>query len=231
MEKLPRHPVLGIIYNWHDPIIRFTPAAPVCIRTPELARAVLRIILTPLIALIEARIAAALNQLLGMMQEWRDGTLAAPPPERPCVTRQTAPRPYSARPAQAPSWLDALFALAMSDEPASESRPHASTASASRPSPNPRLSPVQPEPSVAVFAPPLAPKMRKRRQLPGATGQRPYARRPVLIPAAGRRPEFAQSASGRHVASDPPLRPPDIQKSATRAFALACLFHFCIKIN
>jgi hypothetical protein len=47
MEKLPRHPALGVIYNWHDPIIRFTPAAPVCIRTPELARAVLRIILTP----------------------------------------------------------------------------------------------------------------------------------------------------------------------------------------
>ncbi len=207
------------------------PAAPACIRTPELARAVLRIILAPLIALIEARIAAALNQLLGLMQQWRDGTLPAPPPERPYVPRQTAPRPYSAPPAQAASWLDALFALAMSDEPASESRPHASTASASRPSPNPRVSPVQPEPSVTVFAPPLAPTMRKRRQLPGSTGQRPYARRPVLIPAAGLRPEFAQPASGQHVSSDPPLRPPDLQKSAPRAVVFACLFHFEIKIN
>lgn len=25
MEKLPRHPALGVIYNWHDSIIRFTP--------------------------------------------------------------------------------------------------------------------------------------------------------------------------------------------------------------
>ncbi len=40
----------------------------------------LRIILAPLIALVEARIAAVLNQLLGLMQQWRDGTLPPPPP-------------------------------------------------------------------------------------------------------------------------------------------------------
>ena len=58
----------------------FPPASPACVRTPELARAVLRIILGPLVTLVKARIAAALNQLLGLMQQWRDGTLPPPPP-------------------------------------------------------------------------------------------------------------------------------------------------------
>ncbi len=74
------------------------PAAPACIRTPELARAVLRIILAPLIALVEARIAAALNQLRCLMRQWRGGTLPPPPPERQYAPRQTAPRPYTNRP-------------------------------------------------------------------------------------------------------------------------------------
>ena len=99
------------------------PAAPACLRTPELARAVLRVILAPLIALLEARIGVALDQLLGLMQRWRDGTLPPPPPERPYLPRQASPRPYSAPPALVPSWLDTLFALAASDEPVRGSRP------------------------------------------------------------------------------------------------------------
>ena len=100
-----------------------TPAAPACVRTPELARAVLRIILAPLIALVEVRITAALNQLLGLMQQWRDGTLPPPPPERQYGPRQITTRPYFAPRAQAPSWLNALCALAVSDHPASRFRP------------------------------------------------------------------------------------------------------------
>lgn len=101
--------------------------------TPSLARVILAILFAPLLALLEARIAAMLNQFVDLMQQWQEGKLPPPPPEHPYTPRPATPRPYSARPVPGPSWLEALFALAASDQPNARSRPRARRASAAHP--------------------------------------------------------------------------------------------------
>jgi hypothetical protein len=214
------------------------PAAPACLRTPELARAVLRVILAPLIALLEARIGVALDQLLGLMQRWRDGTLPPPPPERPYLPRQASPRPYSAPPALVPSWLDTLFALAASDEPVRGSRPRTRTASASQPPIVPQACGSQPKApdTVSGLPNPAAPHaLPKPQPSPGPECRMPIMRGPARVAVHGctpaSKPPRGRAVSRRPVLADPPLRPPDLRKGPARAGDYARLFCYDIKIN
>ncbi len=114
-----------------------------CISTAAGARALLAIILAPLHAFIEARIADLLSRLEDMLTQWRNGTLLPPPPERPRATRPATPRAAATPPAAAYAeepWLARLIALAASDQPDSVRNPRARRA----PTPKPDESPARP---------------------------------------------------------------------------------------
>jgi len=91
------------------------PAADACASTPAAARALLAILFAPLMALLESRLATLFASLEAMMQQWHDGTLPPPPPER--APRTPAPRTTPIQPSSRPEspWLARLMALAASD--------------------------------------------------------------------------------------------------------------------
>jgi hypothetical protein len=93
-----------------------------CISTAAVARALLAIILAPLHAFIEARLAGILARLEDMLTQWRNGTLPPPPPERPRANRPATPRAAAAPAYAEEPWLARLIALAASDR-APEPRP------------------------------------------------------------------------------------------------------------
>ena len=84
--------------------------------TPSLARAILAILFAPVIALLKRRMAAALADLTTLLEQWRDGTLPPAPPARARRSRSPAARPHGPAAPPPPSWLEALFDLASSDQ-------------------------------------------------------------------------------------------------------------------
>lgn len=130
-----------------------------CISTAAAARALLAILLAPLHAFIEARLAGILARLEDMLTQWRNGTLPPPPPERPRAIRPATPRAAAAPAYAEEPWLARLIALAASDR-----------------APEPRPRPIRAPQPAAAQAP--------RPAVPPAFPARPGFPRPAYAPVA-----------------------------------------------
>lgn len=142
------------------------PADPfACASTPAAARALLAILLAPLHAFIEARLAALFARLEDMLVQWRNGTLPPPPAERPRANRPATARaaatPLSVPHADEP-WFARLVALATSDR-----------------APEPRLRRTRAIPPVTSHA--RVPEPRPR---PARAARQPWFTAPESHPAA-----------------------------------------------
>lgn len=170
----------------HQPTLTATSAvAGIAAATPAAARALLAILLAPLFAALDAQLSKLLARLDDLMQQWRDGTLPAPPAIRPLPGRResspTAPRRQTAR---EPAWLGALLDLATQDT----SLPRTRRARTATPAPQPL---TQPDECAASNSP----------QPHCARRTRPFRRptaRPDRVRQPPKRPTLQNRPRGRH---------------------------------
>lgn len=177
-------------------------------RHPADARALLAVLLAPLIALFDQSMARLFGRLDALMAQFRAGTLPAPVQATPAPAQAPRPAALAPRPAADKSWLTRLLELASPDD--------ASTAPDRAPQ-FPGQHPAPPQAAPGTPATPAPPSNPARSTAP--------ARQPTL------RRDFPRPPSRAKTARERALTPAKISNSARLYPAAARRIRYVFAIN